>query len=159
MPGISIQLDAGDLTAGLAKLKPIFDFEPVELMTTLGALGESQTRRRITEEKTAPDGTPWEPNREGKSILLQTGQHLLASVAWTASAEMAEWGASWEHAHVHQDGMTIVPKEAESLVFQLGGKTVFAKSVTVPARPFVGLSDENVREIVDVVTDHFQVLK
>ncbi len=159
MSGLSIHFDVDDLTAGLARLKPIFEFEPVELMTTLGALGDSQTRRRITDEKTAPDGTPWAPNREGTSILLKTGQHLLASVAWTASDEMAEWGASWEYAHVHQDGMTIVPKEAESLAFQMGGQTVFAKSVTIPARPFVGLSDENVREIVDVVTDHFQVLK
>ena len=156
---ISITLDVSDLDAALKRLRPLFDFDPSELMTTLGALGESQTRRRISEEKTAPDGTPWKPNTAGTSILVDSGQHLLYSIAWTASAEEATWGATWEHAHVHQDGMTIVPKESDRLVFQLGGRTVFAKEVTIPARPFVGLSEDNRREILDVVTDHFGIMQ
>jgi phage gpG-like protein len=156
---ISITLDVSDLDAALKRLRPLFDFDPSELMTTLGALGESQTRRRISEEKTAPDGTPWAPNVAGTSILVDSGQHLLYSIAWTASPEEAEWGATWEHAHVHQDGMTIVPKESDRLVFQLGGRTVFAKEVTIPARPFVGLSEDNRREILDVITDHFGIMQ
>lgn len=154
-----ITLDASDLDGALLKLRRWFDFEPSELMTSLAALGESQTRRRIAEEKTAPDGTPWKPNTQGTSILMQTGQHLLASVASFSSGTEAQWGAAWEWAHVHQEGMTIVPKSAEALVFKLGGHVVNAKKVTIPARPFVGISDENAREIVDVVTDYFGVLQ
>lgn len=154
----SIVIDVSDLDQAFARLRPLFDFEPDELMTAIGALGDSQTRRRITEEKTAPDGSPWPPNTEGTSILLETGQHLLSSLSWQASSTEAEWGATWEFAHVHQEGMTIVPKSAASLVFQLGGRVVQAKKVTIPARPFVGLSDENRQEIIDVVTDHFGAL-
>lgn len=150
---VSITMDVTGLEGILKTLRPIFDFEPTELMTAIAALGESQTRRRISEEKTAPDGTPWQPNSQGTPILVETGQHLLYSVAWTASASEAEWGAAWEHAHVHQNGMVIVPKQAKALAFQLGGKTVTAKSVTIPARPFVGLSAENEQEILDLVTD------
>lgn len=150
---VSITMDVTGLEGVLKTLRPIFDFEPTELMTAIAALGESQTRRRISEEKTAPDGTPWEPNSQGTPILVETGQHLLYSVAWTASASEAEWGAAWEHAHVHQNGAVIVPKNAKALVFQLGGKTVAAKSVSIPARPFVGLSPENEQEIIDLVTD------
>lgn len=156
---VSLVVDTGDFDTVLKKLSPIFNFQPAELMTTLGALGESQTRRRITEEKTAPDGTPWQPNIGETPILVETGQHLLYSIAWTASADEAEWGATWEYAHVHQDGMTIVPKNGAALVFQLGGETVTAKSVTIPARPFVGLSADNIEEIIDVVSDHFGVLQ
>lgn len=156
---VSITVDASDLDEALLKLKPIFEFEPSELMTVLGALGESQTRRRISEEKTAPDGTPWQPNREGTSILLKTGQHLLSSIAWTASADEAEWGATWEHAHVHQDGMTIVPKNAKVLMFTSGGNSYAAKKVTIPARPFVGLSSDNIADIINEVTDFFGVLQ
>lgn len=156
---VSITIDVTGLNGALRALRPIFDFEPSELMTAIAALGESQTRRRISEEKTAPDGTPWLPNTEGTPILVATGQHLLYSIAWTASASEAEWGAAWEHAHVHQDGMVIVPKQAKALVFQLGGKTVAAKSVTIPARPFVGLSAENEQEIVELVTDMFGALQ
>lgn len=155
----SITVDASDFDDAFRKLRPIFDFEPSELMTDIAAIGESQTRRRIAEEKTAPDGAPWQPNTQGTSILMLTGQHLLSSVASFSSATEAVWGAAWEYAHVHQDGMTIVPKEAEALAFQLGGKFVNAKKVTIPARPFVGVSAENAREIVDIVTDHFGLLQ
>ena len=154
---VRIVLDGGDIGELLTALKPFSDFEPAELMTAIGALGESQTRRRISEEKTSPEGEAWKPNLREGDILVETGGHLLASVAYTASADQAEWGAAWEYAHVHQYGATIKPKEADKLVFSLGGKTVFAKEVTIPARPFVGLSSENAQEIIDLVTDHFGV--
>ncbi|MBB3461981.1 phage virion morphogenesis protein [Rhizobium sp. BK377] len=159
MSGISLVIDADDFDAALAKLAPIFDFDGSELMSAIGALGESQTRRRISEEKTAPDGTPWKENLEGGSILVETGQHLLASIAWSSSADEAEWGSTWEWAHVHQDGMTIVPKNAKALVFSIGGKVVHAKKVTIPARAFLGLSEDNRQEIIDVVTGVFGVLQ
>jgi phage virion morphogenesis protein len=155
MSGISIVIDADDFTAAFKKLQPFFDFDASELMSTIGALGESQTRRRISDEKTAPDGSAWKENTQGTSILVDTGQHLLASIAWASSAADAEWGSAWEWAHVHQDGMTIVPKNGKALVFTLGGKTVTAKKVTIPARPFIGLSEDNRQEIIDVVTDLF----
>ena len=31
-----------------------------ELLESIGSIAESQTRRRISDEKTAPDGTPWQ---------------------------------------------------------------------------------------------------
>lgn len=157
MVGFSVSVDARDFDQAFLRLRPLFDFEPSELMSIIGALGESQTRRRITEEKSSPGGEPWKPNAEEGSILMETGQHLLASVAWTASAAEAEWGAAWEFAHVHQEGATIVPKEATRLAFMAGGKMRFSKKVTIPARPFVGISSENASEITDVVTDYFGV--
>lgn len=157
----SIIIDVTGLDEAFVRLRPIFEFEPSELMTDIAAIGEEQTRRRIEEEKTAPDGTPWKPNTQGTSILMQSGQHLLYSLVWTASAEQAEWGATWEYAHVHQEGMTIVPKNGKALVFALGGnrQMIHAKKVTIPPRPFVGLSDDNIEEIIDVVTDHFGVMQ
>ncbi len=157
MSGFSVSVEAQDFDQAFLRLKPLFNFEPSELMSVIGALGESQTRRRIAEEKTSPSGEPWKSNAEGGSVLMETGQHLLASVAWTASAVEAEWGAAWEFAHVHQEGATIVPKDAARLAFMAGGKMRFAKKVTIPARPFVGISSDNAAEIMDVVTDYFGV--
>ncbi|MDG3580414.1 phage virion morphogenesis protein [Rhizobium sp. YJ-22] len=156
---ISIVVDASDFGDVFRKLRPLTEFDEVELMSTIGALGESQTRRRIEEEKTGPDGQAWPPNLQGTPILVETGQHLLYSIAWTASATEAEWGSTWEYAHVHQAGMTIKPKNGKALQFQLGGKFVMAKSVTIPARPFVGLSEANRQEIMDVVSDMFGALQ
>ncbi|PWE52153.1 phage morphogenesis protein [Metarhizobium album] len=159
MSGISIVVDSSEFGDVFRKLRPLLDFEAEELMSAIGALGESQTRRRIEEEKTSPDGAAWKPNNAGTSILVDSGQHLLYSIAWRADASEAEWGSTWEYAHVHQDGMTIIPKNAKALVFEMGGKTIRAKSVTIPARPFVGLSAENRQEIVDLVTDMFGALQ
>lgn len=159
MSGITITIDAADLDGIFRKLRPIFDFNAEELMTAIGSLGSRQTERRIDWEKTAPDGAPWQPNAEGTPILNKTGQHLLRSLAWTASAEEAEWGSKgWEYAHVHQNGAVIVPKDAKALFFSVGGKPVTAKKVTIPARPFLGISAENEREIIELVTDHFGLL-
>ena len=158
MSGISITIDAADLDGIFKKLRPIFDFNAEELMTAIGSLGDGQTRRRIEEEKTAPDGTPWKPNHEGTSILMESGQHLLASLAWTASSDQTEWGATWEYAHVHQDGAVIVPKDPKALFFSVGGRPITAKKVTIPARPFVGISSDNEQEIIELVTDHFGLL-
>lgn len=153
--GVSITVDVADLAHVEALVSRISNFDATELMSAIGAMGESQTRRRISDEKTSPDGTAWAPNREGTSILLKSGEHLLASIAWTSSAAEAEWGASWEHAHVHQDGMVITPKNAAQLSFMLGGKLVHAKKVTIPKREIVGLSEDNKVEILQLVTDVF----
>lgn len=157
--GISITLDASGLDGALKMLEPILEFEGSELMSVIGAIGESQTRRRIAEEKTSPDGAAWAPNLKGTSILVETGQHLLYSIAFTSSTDEAVWGSSWEYAHIHQDGATIRPKNARYLAvpaaaFGEGAGVRFAKQVTIPARPFVGLSADNRQEILDVVTDY-----
>lgn len=157
MSGISIAVDASSFERIFKQLKPLLDLNANDLMSAIGAIGESQTRRRLSDEKTAPDGTPWKENSAGTSILTQTGQHLLGSIAWSASASEAEWGAAWEYAHVHQDGMTITPKNGKALIFSIGGKVVHAQKVVMPARPFIGLSDENAREIVEVVTDYLGI--
>lgn len=153
--GVSITIDERVLDQALIRLRPLVRFDPTALMEEISALGESQTRQRITDEKTAPDGTPWAPNRAGTPTLTQTGQHLLASVASFSSADEAVWGASWEFAHVHQEGAIITAKNAEHLTFFAGGRWISKKSVTIPARPFVGLSGENRAELEDLVSDHF----
>ena len=125
----SITIDASELQHLIDFLDPWADFDTEGLMTAVAGLGELQTRRRIEEEKTAPDGSPWLPNAENTSILLKTGDHLRGSVAFFATSDEARWGASWPHAHVHQYGATIVPKSASHLVFKVGGK--FAAGVFV----------------------------
>ncbi|WP_024277997.1 phage virion morphogenesis protein [Xanthobacter sp. 126] len=132
------------------------DFEP--LLTIIGAVLESSTRERIEETKTAPDGTRWAPNREGTSTLLRTGRHLRDSIAFIASASELDVGSSWEFAHIHQDGAVIKPKNAKRLSFVVGGHRVSAKQVTIPARPFVGVSKEDEAEILRVATDYLRTL-
>ncbi|MGB3831515.1 MAG: phage virion morphogenesis protein [Mesorhizobium sp.] len=158
--GVSIVIDASSIDGALAALAPILEFESSEMMSAIGQLGEHQTRRRIESEKTSPDGAAWPPNLKGTSILAATGTNLFDSIAQTSTAEQAEWGASWEFAHIHQEGAIITPKNARYLAvpaaaFGAVDGVRYLKSVTIPARPFVGISDANAQEIIDLVTDHF----
>lgn len=90
--GVKIEVEGRSLDEAMAQLRKFISFDPTPLMREIAALGESQTRQRISVEKTAPDGTPWKPNWAGTKTLDKTGQHLLQSVASYASAEEAVWG-------------------------------------------------------------------
>jgi phage virion morphogenesis protein len=153
--GVKIEVDKHDLAAINALVTGLSDFDAAPLVEEIVQLGENQTRKRIESGGPGPDGTKWSPNKEGTPILFRTGRHLHDSIASTSSGTSGEWGAAWEFAHVHQEGAVITPKSAGRLVFMLGDKRVFAKKVTIPARPFVGVSAEDAEEIKELVTDYF----
>ncbi|MFG1318005.1 phage virion morphogenesis protein [Xanthobacter autotrophicus] len=157
MAGVRITVEISGVSPE-ALISRLADANTEPLMTNIGAVLESSTRERIEETKTAPDGSAWPPNRAGTSTLLQTGRHLRDSIAFIATATQVEVGSSWEFAHVHQDGATIKPKDAERLSFMVGGKRAFARQVTIPARPFVGISAEDETEVSRVATDFLKTL-
>jgi phage gpG-like protein len=109
----------------------------------LGQLGEMQTKRRIATEKTAPDGAAWRPNRAGTSILVQQG-YLRDSIHHAVEGSSSvRWGSPLVYAAIHQAGGTILPTNGRFLVFRAGGRTIFAQRVTIPARPYLGISAAN----------------
>ncbi|NJL32993.1 MAG: phage virion morphogenesis protein [Chloroflexaceae bacterium] len=150
---VRLTIDVADMARVAAVVDRVAAADTEPLMTDIGAVLESSTRERIEETKTSPDGAAWPPNRAGTSTLLATGRHLRDSVAFIASADHVEVGAAWEFAHVHQFGATISAKNARLLSFMAGGQRVFAKQVTIPARPFVGLSDQDGRKVERLATD------
>jgi phage gpG-like protein len=149
-----LTLEKGTLPQGILAVRRLSELDEEQLMTDIASLGESQTRGRIESGGPAPDGTDWKPNIAGTAILRQTGRNLLDSIASYSTGREAVWGASWEFAHVHQEGATIVPKNAEALSFRLpGNKWATVQKVTIPKREFVGISSDDAREIEDLVTD------
>lgn len=147
MEGVSFHIDVQGLQAVLTRLGKASALDKRELMDGLGRLGEEQTRKRIEIEKTSPEGKAWKPTIDGRGALFVTGTHLARSIDYAASENEARWGSGWIGARVHQFGAVITPVNAKALRFDLGGKTVFAKKVTIPARPYVGLSATNAREM------------
>lgn len=147
MAGVTFTLEVQGLTQAIARLESFGRIEYHELAEGLGALGVSQTQRRLTNEKTSPEGVPWAPTRDGRGALFVTGQHLFDTIAYDVGREEVRWGTGWIGAAVHQYGATIVPKNAKALRFEAGGRTVFAQSVTIPARPYIGVSADNAREL------------
>jgi phage gpG-like protein len=111
---------------------------------------QEQTRRRIESETTSPSGAAWKPNRTGTPILVRSGA-LQRSVDYAVTGTEAIVGSGLVYARIQQKGGTIKPKTARRLVFRLGNRIVFAPKVTLPARPYLGLSPENREDILDQV--------
>lgn len=122
-------------------------------MRDIAAHGESSTRMRFRTE-TAPDGTPWKPSLRaritGGRTLTQDG-HLSGSISGRHGRDYAEWGVNRIYAAIHQFGGVIAAK-AGSLRFRLfGGGFATVKSVTIPARPYLGVSDDDKVDILDII--------
>jgi phage gpG-like protein len=146
MSGVRIEVTTEGLDTVMERLAGLGDLNRAMLLDQLGGLVETQTKKRIADEKRSPEGKPWKPNIEGNSILFREG-YLLGSVHHIADANEVRIGSGLIYAALHQFGGTILPKKAKRLVFTLKGKTVFATRVTMPARPYLGVSAENAAEI------------
>ena len=56
---------------------------------------------------------------------------------------------------MHQLGAIIRPKNKKALRFVLAdGSVVFARKAVIPARPFMGVKEDDWEEIKDALTDH-----
>lgn len=134
----------------LARLSPL---DSGSLLEGLARLIQQQTRTRIEEEKTAPDGAAWPRNKTGNPTLYRDGT-LSRSIDYAVSGDQVIVGSGLIYAAPHQFGATIKPKNASRLAFQIGNRIVFAMKVVLPPRPFLGVSADNAREILETVADY-----
>ena len=124
------------------------------LMDSIGAAIEGSTIRRFDQQK-GPDGAPWKPSirarQQGGKTLIDRGR-LRQSITHQASATQAQIGTNLIYAAIQQFGGTIRAKAGGALKFRLPGigwRQV--ASVTLPARPFLGISEDDRIEIADQV--------
>ena len=94
---------------------------------------------------------------EGGKTLIQSAQ-LRNSIKSKSDATGFAVGTNVKHAATHQfgePGRTIRARRKKALHFQVGGKWVSKKQVRIriPARPFLGLSDDDMQEIKATVED------
>ncbi len=138
MAGVSVTIDTRELEAVLNRLQSWANRASLSgLYASIGAEVESQTRRRIEDERTAPDGTPWADwspryaaTRHGNHSLLQNEGHLVDSITHLVTGNSVEVGTNLVYGATHQVGR--------------GG---------IPARPFLGLSAENTADVLNVMDD------
>jgi phage virion morphogenesis protein len=146
--GLQIQVQGlSELDRRLTQLA-YMDFK--ELLESVGALVESQMKRRLQSEKNSPDGEPWadwspdyagrmhgHPPHKHPNQLRKAGRHsllvlegdLLDSIMYEVTKDEVVIGSPLIYARTHQEGRG-----------------------AIPARPYLGLSHENRDEVLDVVT-------
>lgn len=148
--GVAFQLEISGLDAALSKIAATGRVDFQSLLDSLSRMGREQTRDRIEIEKTTPQGAAWPKTRDGRGALFRTGHHLWRSIDHAVVGNAAVWGSGWIAARIHQFGGVITPKNGKVLHFQIGGKDVFAKKVTMPARAYLGVSAENARDFEEL---------
>lgn len=144
----------GELPELVDKLSRLSSIDKTGLNNAIAEALRSGTIDRFEQEK-SPDGAAWKKSiralAEGGLTLTMTSQ-LKGSINARATEEGAEVGTNLVYAATHQygaSGRTIRAKNKPNLMFQFKGRWIRKKQVTVniPARPFIGISDEDREEI------------
>ena len=160
MAGATITIDDDQIEDALARLLAAAgDVTPA--LKNIGEYGGRSSRQRFRDEKD-PDGKPWAAlnplyakTKKGTGILRGETRSLSQIVWQLAGDDGVEWGSNEIYARIHNEGGTIVPKNAAALVFSMGGQTFKVKSVRMPKRQFLGVNEADLQEILAIVQDHF----
>ena len=158
---IHVTLDDAPVRDALDRLsRASTDLTP--LMRDIGEHLLNTTRERFVEQK-APDGTPWAPlsettkkrKRRNKGKILTERGFLRGNLAYQAGRSEVQVGSPSIYAGTHQFGakkgsFTHGPAGSEY------GSTTQRRRIPwgdIPARPFLGLSDDDEAEILALVDD------
>lgn len=161
MSSISMRLD-GDTEELLARLENLSTVDKRGAMQAIAEALRTGTMDRFdTQEE--PSGKRWRvsvrANQESGKTLIKT-TNLKNSIHAEADSKGAVVGTNDIRAATHQfgDSRTIRPKRKKVLRFQVDGKWVSARKVDVniPARPFLGVSDEDMEEVKSILEELFE---
>jgi phage gpG-like protein len=154
-----IRLD-GDTQAILRRIRHFSEIDRRGINAALAEGVRESTLERFRQSK-APDGRRWRTSiraaQEGGRTLIQTAQ-LRNSIHARSDASGFAVGTNVKHAATHQfgePGRTIRARRKKALRFQVNGRWVSKKKVriAIPARPFLGLSEEDMREMKATVEE------
>jgi phage virion morphogenesis protein len=146
---VDMRVDTRGLERLANRIAQLSDMDTRPLMDELGAAVVSQTQRRIDSEKTDADGKEWpawseshaKTRHQGQSLLMASGalhdsiEHIMG-----ITGDDVEVGSNLVYAAAHQHGLDM------SLV---GSR----RRITIPARPYLGISFENETDLVALVDD------
>ncbi|WP_085616334.1 phage virion morphogenesis protein [Thalassospira alkalitolerans] len=159
MSGISITTDQRDLGRMSGRVMNFLAnlANPRELLEGFGDVLLLNIDRRF-EEGRGPDGAPWEPTARGGQILVKTARYRNSFDKRVTDRSVAA-GTNVIYASTHQKGAVIKPKRARLLAFTIGGVPVFAKQVTIPARPVLGIADDDIKGMRGVLAEFIRAAK
>ena len=109
------------------------------LMESVGEALRSGTIERFDAEED-PQGKKWKPSARamaGGGKTLDKESHLKDSIDYAATSDKVMVGRNLPYARIHQ----------------LGGKTGKGHKVDMPARPYLGVSEEDMDEVRETMAD------
>ena len=157
---IEVKFDDKDFAAAVQKMGGVIKTSGLR---AIGSALVEVTQKRF-DTGTEPYGAKWHPLNPAYAMIkkgpgiLRASLQLQRSVTFQTRGSDITIGSNRIYAAVHQSGATIKPVNAKALVFRLGisgprgGKgsgIVRAKSVTIPARPYLGFGPNDYRAVME----------
>lgn len=161
MSSIKVSVN-GDTARLIKKLRFLSEIDTKGVNVSIAEGLRTSTIERFQTEK-SPEGKSWKTSirasQAGGKTLTKTSL-LKNSIRTEASSSGLAVGTNDIRAASHQfgDSRTIRAKRKKFLRFQINGKWVMTKQVTIniPARPFLGVSEEDEGEIKKLLNDLYE---
>ena len=152
MSSVNVKVD-GDVQRLMKRLGRIAGVDKAGINNTIAEGLRTSTIERFQAEK-SPEEKKWKQSiraREEGGKTLTKSTALRSSIRSEASADGLAIGTNDIRAATHQfgDPRIIKAKRKKALRFRINGRWVSKKEVkvTIPARPFLGVSEEDEEEI------------
>jgi phage virion morphogenesis protein len=161
MAGIRIKVDDSAIQTALHRVAEKDGGLVVASLKVVGQYMVTATRQRFRDQ-VDPSGQAWKAlnpgyaaGKSGTKILQELGLAggLMGSITAQLNGTTLQIGTNKVYGAIHQFGGTIVPRNYPALVFRINGKLCFAHEVTIPARPYLGVSAADRAEIPLLVQD------
>lgn len=96
-------------------------------------------------------------DRASSNKILHNSGDLRKSIDRYPTANSVAIGSNLIYARIHQFGGVIKPKNGKCLCIPVGGgKIIKVKSVTIPARPYLVITDKENRKIISTVRNYYK---
>lgn len=132
--------------------------EEADIAGAMAAAGEAIRTSVLERFDTGkdPEGRAWKKSiraQQDGEKTLSASRDLATSIHVESSAKGVEVGTNKEYAAIHQFGGTIRAKGDGLLRFKIGDQWISKKSIKMPARPYLGINEEDIREITHIIED------
>lgn len=176
--GLEVTFDDVQIANAVTRLEQFPGARQRDLMDAIGNAGVTKTKLRFRSQA-GPDGTPWlqsqRAKRDGGRTLHLHG-YLENSIVHNLLANGVEWGSGLVYALIHQLGGVITSRARSQKSFRKVGKdgslsarfvkaknanfqqwlTIPEFQIRMPARPYVGLDQDDRAEIQSLGARHLQ---
>ncbi|MBE3574544.1 MAG: phage virion morphogenesis protein [Firmicutes bacterium] len=143
----------GDWSRFEGCLQRLVGFDFVGLHKEIGEQIVTATEARFR-QGVGPDGKKWPESMRAKAEHGQTlvkTKRLMASLSYHATASEVAVGTNVVYAGVHQTGAKIQAKRSKYLRFRIGRRWAMKRAVEIPARPFMGINDDDKTAIQEII--------
>lgn len=167
MGGVSVLGSTQPIRQALTRVAEI-GRDPSRVLGALGAGVVRHTQWRM-ERGVDPHGVRWDSyaplnpiyasSKQGSGILLGRGgmaNGLAGSIISAVEGNTLVWGSKKVYSRIHQLGGIIQPKNKRWLSFEMGGALWHLDSVEIPARPYLGFTNEDRQFMMEELEDYLE---